>query len=172
LLDALEHEGRLRSPVAAVGESYGASLALRWKGADARVGSVVAIAPYAQLSNAVLNICHEYAHWMPQWVLKSGLKRLTSVLKVAPGELDTGTLLVRNPVAALFVAGIHDKVTPTADVQRLYEVAARGSEMIVVPNATHEALPYYFDELVPPALSWLDGSAQNQNTGWEVVSQP
>ena len=53
-------------PVAAMGESYGAALALRWKTDEQRVDSVVAIAPYAVLSNAVLNIRHEYAHWFPQ----------------------------------------------------------------------------------------------------------
>ncbi len=63
LLDQLARDGHLVGPVAAVGESYGASLALRWKGVEPRVGAVVAIAPYAVFSNAVLNIAHEYTGW-------------------------------------------------------------------------------------------------------------
>ena len=60
-------------------------------------------------------------------------------------------------MVALFVAGAEDKVSPVAEVWKLYEAAAPGSLWGVVPGATHEALPYYFDDLVPPVLAWLDG---------------
>ena len=71
LLDELVRDGQLAQPVGAVGESYGAALALRWKTVEPRVDRVVAIAPYAELSNAVLNICHEYAGCLPQAFVKS-----------------------------------------------------------------------------------------------------
>jgi len=67
LLDRLEEDGELARPVSAVGVSYGASLALRWKAADKRVGPAVAVAPYGVLSNAVMNVCREYAPWLPRW---------------------------------------------------------------------------------------------------------
>jgi len=159
LLDALAQDGQLAQPVAAIGESYGAALALRWKTVEPRVGRVVAIAPYAELSNAVLNICHEYAGCLPQAFVKAGLKQLPSLLMVDPGQLDTTRLLARSPVAALFAAGTEDKITSVADVRRLYQEAAPGSELVVVPEATHEAVTYYFKDLVPPVLAWL--KAQN-----------
>ena len=162
LLDALARDGPLARPVAAMGESYGAALALRWKTAEPRVDSVVAIAPYAVLSNAVLNIRHEYAHWFPQGLVKAGLKHLPSVLKVNPTELDTTTVLARRPVAALFVAGGEDKIVPVSDVRKLYEESATGSEWIVVPGATHEAVPYFFENLVNPVLTWLEGKREQQ----------
>jgi len=157
LLDALAHDDQLATPVAALGESYGAALAVRWKAVEPRVGNVVAIAPYAVLSNAVLNICHEYAGWLPPTFLKSGLKKLPGVLKVEPGQLDTVTVLAQRPVAALFVAGAEDRVTPAGDVRKIYEAAAPGSGWFVVPEATHEALPYFFDDLAPSVATWLDG---------------
>jgi len=159
LLDRLARDHELAAPVAAIGESYGAALALRWKAAEPRVGSVVAIAPYAILSNAVLNVCHEYAAGLPQALVKAGLRRLPSVLRVEPSQLDTVTVLARSPVVALFVAGAEDNITPAADVRRLYQAAARGSELIVVPGATHEAVTYFFNDLVPPVLAWLNGKA-------------
>lgn len=159
LLDALERAGQMAAPVAVFGESYGAALALRWKGIDSRIGPVVAIAPYAELSNAVINICHEYGRWLPTGLVNAGLKKLPPLLEVTPAELDTTTVLAQNPVTALFVAGADDKIAPPAVVQRLYAQAGPGSELIVVPQATHEALPYYFAELVPPVLSWLDGKS-------------
>ena len=32
---------------------------------------MVAIAPYGVLSNAVLNICHDYARFLPQAIIKA-----------------------------------------------------------------------------------------------------
>jgi pimeloyl-ACP methyl ester carboxylesterase len=164
LLDALAREHQLAPPVAVVGQSYGAALALRWKAVEPRVGSVVAIAPYAELSNAVLNICREYAAWLPRPLIRSGLKRLPALLEVEASQLDTTTVLVGNAVTALFVAGSEDTITPLADVQELYERAAPGSRLVLVPGATHEAVPYYFNELVPPVLACLNGANRDSRT--------
>jgi pimeloyl-ACP methyl ester carboxylesterase len=158
LLDALARDGRLKEPVVAFGESYGAALALRWQTVEPRVGTVVAITPYAGLSNAVLNLCREYAGWMPRSLLRSGLKKLPSVLEVPADELDITTELARHPVTALLVAGTEDKITPVADVEQLRVLAAPGSELVVVPEATHESVLYFFPELVPPVLAWLSGT--------------
>jgi pimeloyl-ACP methyl ester carboxylesterase len=142
--------------VAVIGESYGAALALRWKTADPRVDRVVAIAPYCVLSNAVLNICHDYAGFLPQAVVKAGIKQLPIILGVQADDLDTTTVLRRHPVTALFVSGTEDSVIPSADVRKLFEEALPGSELIVVPGATHETVTYHFSELVPPVLAWLN----------------
>jgi pimeloyl-ACP methyl ester carboxylesterase len=155
LLDALTRRGQLAPPVAVIGESYGAALALRWKTMDPRVDKVVAIAPYGVLSNAVLNICHDYAGFLPRAVIRAGLKQLPAVLGV-PGDLDTTTVLARHPVTALFVSGAGDNVAPAADVRSLFKEALPGSELIVVPGATHETVTYRFSELVPPVLAWLE----------------
>ncbi len=156
LLDQLALEGQLSGPVAAMGESYGGALALRWQTVDSRVGRVVAIAPYAHLSNAVLNISREYAGWMPEAFIKAGLKKLPSVLRVPRAELDTTTLMARQPVVALLVAGAADHIAPVDEVRKLRDLAASGSKLIVVPGATHEAVTYFFDELVAPVLAWLE----------------
>ena len=159
LLDTLTRDGQLAEPVAAIGESYGAALALRWKTVEPRVGRVVAIAPYAELSKAALNICHEYAGCLPQSFVRAGLKQLASLLMVEPAQLDTTRVLASSPVAALFVVGTEDRITPVADVRKLYREAAPGSELVVVPEATHEAVTYFFKDLVPPVLAWLGGNS-------------
>lgn len=164
LLDELAQDGRLKEPVAAFGESYGAVLALRWRMVEPRVRTMVAITPYAGLSNTVLNLRHEYARWLPKTFVKAGLKKLPSVLKIPAGELDTTTELARSPVTALFVAGAEDKITSVADVEQLHALAALGSELIVVPDATHEAVTYFFAELVPPVLTWLSGASGRGNS--------
>jgi pimeloyl-ACP methyl ester carboxylesterase len=155
LLDALAKEGKLKEPVAAFGESYGAALALRWKPVEPRIRTVVAITPYAGLSNTVLNLRQEYASWLPKTLIKAGLKRLPSVLGTTAGELDTTTAMARSPVTALFVAGAEDKIAPVKDVEQLRALAASGSDLIVLPDATHESVTYFFHALVPPVLTWL-----------------
>lgn len=157
LLDQLERDGRIAGPVAAMGDSFGATLALRLKATDPRIERAVAIAPYAILSNAVQNICREYADWLPDWLPRQGLKCLPGLLKVPAEELDTATVLARKPVVALFVAGGADRISPESEVRKLYDQAAPGSEFFVVPEASHEAVTYYFNGLVPPVLAWLRG---------------
>jgi pimeloyl-ACP methyl ester carboxylesterase len=161
LLDALAHEGRLSPPVSAIGESYGAALSLRWKSVEPRLASVVAIAPYASLSNATLNLGNEYAGWFPQAVLKAGLKQLPAILKVEPGELDTTTVLTRSSVRALIVAGMEDKIMPPSEVRKVFQLAAPGSELLEVAGATHEAVPYFFEVIGPPLKGWLELQAGN-----------
>jgi pimeloyl-ACP methyl ester carboxylesterase len=157
LLNNLGRKKELVEPVDVVGESYGAVLALRWKMVEPRVQAVVAIAPYASLSNTVMNIRQKYADWVPKMMVRAGLKDLPAVLQLPASELDTTTVLEHKPVSALFVAGGDDSVTPVKEVEALRSLALPGSETIVVPDATHEALTYYFSELAPGVLAWLAG---------------
>jgi pimeloyl-ACP methyl ester carboxylesterase len=156
LLVTLARDNELAEPVSAMGESYGGVLALRWKTVNPRVHAVVAIAPYASLSNAVLNIRSEYASLIPKFMVKAGMKRLPHVLQIQASEFDTTTVLRRKPIKALFIAGEDDKISPPSEVEKVRALASPGSELIIVPNATHEALTYYFNDLVPAVLPWLD----------------
>lgn len=174
LLDQMERDGTLAGPVVAMGESYGAALALRWEGVEPRLRTVVAIAPYAVLADSVMNIAKEYSGnvndlWKPWeaalWVgekalcnkavIGAGMRKLPRVLEVPADELNMTTVLERHPVRALFVAADEDKISPKSDVGKLYKLASPGSEMIVVPHATHEAVTYFFNDLVPPVLTWF-----------------
>jgi pimeloyl-ACP methyl ester carboxylesterase len=158
LLVALARDKELAEPVSAMGESYGAVLALRWKTVNPGIQSVVAIAPYASLSNAVLNIRSDYAGLVPKFMVKEGMERLPSVLQIPASEFDTTTVLRRKPVKALFIAGGDDKISPPQEVEKVRVLAAPGSEFLIVPDATHEALTYYFKELTPAVLLWLDNA--------------
>ena len=155
LLDRLAQDGQLREPVAALGESYGAVMALRWQAVESRVRTVVAIAPYASLSNAVLNLRSEYAGWLPVAFLHAGLKKLPGVWGTTAAELDTTTVLSRHPVRALFVAADADEIAPVSEVRQLSALAAPGSQLVVVPRSTHETVTYRFADLVEPVTAWL-----------------
>jgi pimeloyl-ACP methyl ester carboxylesterase len=172
LLDVLKRDNLIGDKVGVVGESYGASLALRWKGMDPRVGPVVAIAPYAVLSNAVLNIGTDYAGWVPEWTVKSGLRNLPALLEVDPQQLDTISVLKDRPVPALFIAAAEDKVATSAEVKLLQQTASPGSKLIIVPDASHEAVTYYFDVLAGPVRDWLAGDESENTDGHQKLHSP
>jgi hypothetical protein len=130
---------------------------------EPRIGPVVAIATYANLSNAVMNLRQEYAAWLPKTLVKSGLNQLPVVLGVAANELDTTTEMTRSQVGALFVAGGADEIMPKADVEQLYKLAAQRSKLIIVPDATHETVTYYMGALAPPVLTWLTNKVEPYN---------
>ncbi|HUA66018.1 MAG TPA: alpha/beta fold hydrolase [Alphaproteobacteria bacterium] len=156
LLTRLARDKELVRPVSLMGESYGAVLALRLKSVDPQIHSVVAIAPFASLSNAVLNIREQYCDWVPKPMVRAGIKKLPSLLDIPASEFDTTTVLRRKPVKALFIAGAEDDIAPPAEVKEDVALAAPGSVFIVVPEATHEALTYYFKDLLPVVLPWLN----------------
>jgi pimeloyl-ACP methyl ester carboxylesterase len=155
LLDALGHNHELAKPVHAIGDSYGAALALRWKVRDPRLSNIVSMSPYPHLSNAVVNICLDYAKWLSPNFLNAGIEKVPRLLQVAPDALDTVTLVRKTPVKALFVAGGKDDIVPIPDVKEVRDAADSGSQLIIVPNASHESLPYFFDELANPVVNWL-----------------
>jgi hypothetical protein len=60
------------------------------------------------------------------------------------------------------VAGGKDKIMPEADVEQLRNMAALGSELLVVPDATHETVTYYLADLMPPVLAWLTDKSRSK----------
>jgi len=165
LMDQLAQDNSLARPVAAFGVSYGAALALRWATVEPRVHTVVAIAPYASMSNVVLNSCRKNSRWLPASLVRAGLRAVPACIGVSAAEMDTTTVLPRHPVAALFVASDADPIAPVAEVKKLHQLAAPGSELIIIPEATHGTLPYYFEDLTGPVVRWLDTNLKSPVPG-------
>jgi pimeloyl-ACP methyl ester carboxylesterase len=165
LLDELLQAEKVSPPVLAVGHSYGAVTALRWRTSDPRVQGVVALSPYSLLADAVINISRQYSSWMPEWWLRAGLEKLPDLLETDAVELDTRTIIRRQPGPVLFVASDADTITPVQAMQDLFELAPKGSQLLIVADATHEAMPYFFVDLEPVLVDWL-------NSGREAPDSP
>ncbi|HMO65435.1 MAG TPA: alpha/beta fold hydrolase [Verrucomicrobiota bacterium] len=175
-LDALERRGLAAGPFGVMGVSDGAGHALRWAGEDPRLAATVAVTPYAELAAAALNIRDEYARWLPRGVARSGTRHLPGVLAVDADELNPSAVLARRPVRALFVAGDADRITPADDIRRLLDRAAPGSALLLVPEAGHEAAPYFFEALRGPVTGWfaeeLSGAAAERSGAWVGGAPP
>jgi len=154
LLDQIQMDEGSTGPVEVVGHSFGAVLALRWKMTDPRIDRVVAMSPYADFGNAVLNVSDEYAPWIPKCFLRAGLRRIPQRLGADPCQLNPGCWL--KPTEALFIAGELDKIAPVNSVQTLEKIGGANSKFLVVPRAAHEPLPFFLDDLAGPVTQWLD----------------
>lgn len=155
LLETLRARGEATGPVVAFGDSYGASIALRWAASNPSLDSAVAIAPYAELVPAIERLGRDYAPWIPHRLVTAGARALPSVLHQPAAELDTVTPLRRHAPAALLVAGGDDVITPWPEVERLQSLCAPGSRLHVVLGANHESLPFRFPEIAQAVDRWL-----------------
>jgi pimeloyl-ACP methyl ester carboxylesterase len=128
-------EGRGLGPIALMGISMGASVAIM-AGADLPVAAVIADAPYADLYNPIGNRMRELHYPLP-WlgsrlvVLGASLRARTRLL--AP--LDHVARL--SPRGLLIIAPHEDRLIDTAQARRLYASARAPKELYVVPGAGH-----------------------------------
>lgn len=159
LANYLDRHAELPRPVAVLGASYGAALALKWAGEDARLERVIALTPYAELAPAVLAIRDGYAGWIPRGWVRRAAARLPAIVGVSPGGLDPAQWLTGHPVPALFIATDHDPIAPPEAVQRLHALALPGSEYRHLATGIHETAPFQFEELLPDIRTWLNRPA-------------
>lgn len=160
LLDRLIRTGDVTRPVAAMGESFGAALALRWAADDPRVRAVVAMAPYAEFGPAAVGLRDEYVSWLPAGWARSIAYWLPRLLAVPGDGLDTTPFVERSRVATFFIAAGHDPIAPAPTVARLARLAPGPVQYRAVLSARHETLPYKLRELRTPVLEWLDTYCQ------------
>ena len=69
--------------------------------------------------------------------------------------LDTSSAIRGRSMRAFLVSGQGDVVTPPEDGSELRGLAGPGSGFLIVGDATHEVLPYLFDQHGEVVLRWL-----------------
>ena len=156
LLTELMRRDAVSGPIGVVGDSYGAVIGLRWAMQDRRVGTVVAMAPYDRLSDAMEGLRSSYAAWVPTSWVRLAARKLPTLIGVPPDGLDTGTALGNRAVPILLIAGESDPVASVASIRSLALRLGPESQIIVLPNSGHEEIPYEFDALRRPVEDWLD----------------
>lgn len=151
----LEAAGVVHGPYVAVGHSLGASMVLRWQAVDPAIRASVALGAFAEFVPAAGRLRSEYARWLPAGWVRRAAVRLPGMLGAAPNALDTDAAIRGRAVRALLVASVGDRITPPEDAAALRELAGAGSEFLVIGDATHETLPYAFDQHGRFVRDWL-----------------
>ncbi len=156
LLTELIRRDSVNGPVGVVGDSYGAVIGLRWAMRDSRISTMVAMAPYDRLSDAMEGLRSSYSAWVPASWVRQAARKLPALMGIAPGGLDTGPALGARTVPTLLIAGESDPVASVAAIRGLATRLGSGSRVMVLPNSGHEEIPYEFDALGQPVEDWLD----------------
>ena len=155
LIDELQRRDQASWPVSAMGVSYGAAVALRWEMDEPRVRCVVAVSPYGRLGDAIEGLRAGYASWLPAGIIRRASEKMPSLVGAGPGGLDPMEWMRLHPVGALFVAAGEDEVATPDAIRDLHDRAATPRQMIEVPDASHEILPFRVNALRDSVTGWL-----------------
>lgn len=161
LLDHIEgnhvsESGAFSERIAVLGISYGAAIALRWLAEEPRLHTAVAITPYADLVDAIVNVRDSYASWVPRFLIRYAAREVPHVLGVPPEELNPEYWIARQPHPVLGVAAHRDVIAPPEVVEDLIRKEPEGSRFLLLPDFEHEDLPFQFDALGPYLIDWFD----------------
>jgi pimeloyl-ACP methyl ester carboxylesterase len=154
-LDFLSRQRAAKGKVGVLGVGYGGQLALQWAARDARVGPVVAIAPYARLEDTFAAIAKviepPLARETLEQVLDAAAARLE--LKWADWSAEAAARRLTQPV--LLVAGDKDAVVPPESFKLLEQVVPRGSKTLQVNGVSHPSIAFAFGEIGEPIAAWF-----------------
>ena len=155
MLDYLTAHKLCGPSVGVLGYSFGADLALFWAARDPRVKAVVAIAPYNKPDEAIPRLAKEL-----KWPISTnklqqaiGLAEPKLGIKWSDWTAASAVTGIQEPI--LFVGGGKDTIGPPPDLQLLENLAADGSKYIVIPEANHFVIGYWFQGLARPIKEWF-----------------
>ncbi|MDB6111781.1 MAG: hypothetical protein JWR69_3531 [Pedosphaera sp.] len=155
MLDDRQRRGLCPGKVGVLGYSMGANLALHWAAHDPRVGTVVAIAPYNIVEEAMQRLAREMGIPITARVAHSALDLVATKLGVDWADWS-GVAAARGlKVPVLLVGGAKDNISRPADIAALQAAAPAAAQSIVVPIATHEVLAVWLHELGEPVKQWF-----------------
>ncbi len=156
MVDELERRHAIQGPIGVLGDSYGAALALRWATRDPRIRTVVAMAPYDRLADAMEGLRKTYSPWVPKAWVRQAARELPRQLGVRPDALNTGAAIGTRQFPAFLVAGESDPVASQTGIDSIAHQLGAESKIQVLPRSGHEEIPYEFDALTAPVRDWFD----------------
>ena len=155
MLDYLTARKLCDPSVGVLGHSFGADLALFWAARDPRVKTVVAIAPYDKPDEAIPRLAQAL-----KWPISTNKLQKAIVLaepklgiKWSDWTAESALAEIKEPV--LLIGGVRDIISPPQDLRLLKWAAPAGSQAILIPEADHFVIGYWFQELATPVKAWF-----------------
>jgi pimeloyl-ACP methyl ester carboxylesterase len=156
MLDELERRHLISGPVGVLGDSYGAALALRWATRDTRIRTVVAMAPYDRLGDAMEGLRKTYCPWVPRSWVRQAAEKLPRLVGVGPDGLNTTSAIGDRAFPAFLISGESDPVASQPGIEALARKLGPETQVQRLPRSGHEEIPYEFDALNTPVRDWFD----------------
>jgi pimeloyl-ACP methyl ester carboxylesterase len=138
-----------------LGISFGADLALQWAARDSRVAAVVAIAAYDQPEAAFVRFAQEMKLPVSIKVLEQALVLVATQLDLRWTDWSGGAAIRRLKAPVFLIGGGKDTISLPADLASLKEAAPAGTKSLVIPEANHFVIGYWFQEIADPVKAWF-----------------
>ena len=155
LLDCLEAQRVCGRNAGVLGVGYGADLALHWAARDPRIRTVVAIAPYNQPEQAFQRTANEHESSVSSEALRKALASVAARLDIQWTDWSGEAALRQLKQPVLLIGGGKDTICSTNDLKALEQAAPVGSRTLLIPEANHENIGYWFHEIAEPVKAWF-----------------
>ncbi len=155
MLDYLIAERLCEPRVGVLGISFGATLAMHWAARDARVATVVAIAPYNHFQDALVRFAKALHIWVPRGIVDHAITLAAHELDINWADWSGEAAARQLKVPVLLVGGGEDPISRPDDIERMKSLAPPGSDAIIIPEADHFAVGYWFKGLAGPVKAWF-----------------
>ena len=164
LLDALEDRDLLVGPVGVFGISFGGSTAIQLAGLDDRVAAVIALAPFANMRQAVSDfgraVLGPVGPLLPEGMIQSAVSATRARTGIDPASSDTAAALASTRAAVLLIHGRGDRHVPVGHSLALRQAMQGPGHLIVLPDEDHMTLtatpsPALVD-IRREALAWFE----------------
>jgi len=154
-LDQLIARGLCDDLVGVMGLSYGATIALHWAGADPRVRTVVAIAPYDRPEQAIERFIEMQKVPIPSPIVRGAASGAADRLGIRWGDWSAEAAIARMTQPVLLIGGGNDPISRPADIARLRGMAPQGSDRLEISAANHYLIGFWMQDLESPIKNWF-----------------
>jgi pimeloyl-ACP methyl ester carboxylesterase len=165
VVDYLRERGLCEGKIGVLGLSYGATIALHWAAHESRVATVVAIAPYNQPDEAMKRFAKEMKIPVPKNTAKKALAIAATKLDLKWNDWSGEAAIRQFKQPVLLIGAEQDAVTLPSDIATLKQLAPSGSKSILIPEADHFLIGFWFHDLREPVTTWfhehLEGASKN-----------
>jgi pimeloyl-ACP methyl ester carboxylesterase len=165
VVDYLRECGLCEGKIGVLGLSYGATIALHWAAHDSRIGTVVAIAPYNQPDEAMKRFAKEMKIPVPKKTAQEALAIAATKLDLKWSDWSGEAAIRQLKQPVLLIGAEKDVVSLPSDIATLKQLAPVGSKSLVIPEADHFVIGFWFHDLAKPVTAWfhehLEGATKN-----------
>jgi pimeloyl-ACP methyl ester carboxylesterase len=155
VLDQLIARGECDADIGVVGFSYGATLALHWAAQDARIRTVIGLAPYNQPAQTFARLASALKVPITQRAAQKAAVLAAERLQLNWADWAGETAMRQLRVPTLLIGGGNDTVCPPEDLQRLREVAGGPVKIQMIDPADHFSLPMAMHLMRKTIETWL-----------------
>jgi pimeloyl-ACP methyl ester carboxylesterase len=160
VMDELQRRGLAGESVGVLGVSYGAAVGLEWAALDPRVGTVVALEPFSNPQQAIIEFSRGFygkqAKGISDTQFSSAEAKAARLAGFSWEDADVLRSAERLHAQVLFFHGKEDTWIPPIHSEKLMAVAPAGSRLVLLPEDNHLTLAVRLDPIATEVTAWFD----------------